>query len=427
MAEDLPANAPETSPAPDGNTRHGPLDYIKALGPGLISGASDNDPTTVATMAVLGASTEYGLSWLVILIYPMLATIQIISAQVGVAAKQGLQRAVYRTYGRGWGMVLLISVLAVNLVTIGADLEAGAAALGLLFHVAWQWFIVPFGLLMLIVLIIGSYDEIQRVLRYVLLVFGAYVVSAFLAHPNWGAVLHATIHPPISFSPVYLQGALALLGTTLTSYAYVWETIEEAEEGTSITELGLAKADAGFGMLFAVAIFWFILISTGATLGIHHKQVQTAQQAAQALTPVAGPIASDIFAIGLLASAVLAVPVLATSSAYIVGSEFGWVRGLSVPWRKAKRFYGALAVAIAVAVVISFIGIPPIKLLFVSGIIGGLGTPISLVFLLLIARNQQIMRHHAIGRLLTFAGWLTACLVAAVSLYFLWQQFGSSL
>jgi Mn2+/Fe2+ NRAMP family transporter len=427
MAQDQPADAPEMSPAPEESVHHSTLDYVKALGPGLISGASDNDPTTVATMAVLGASTEYGLSWLVILIYPMLASIQIISAQVGVVAKQGLQQAVCRVYGRGWGMVLLLSVLAVNLITIGADLEGGAAALGLLFHIAWQWFVVPFALLMFVVLVLGSYDEIQRVLRYVLLVFGAYVVSAFAAHPNWGAVLHATIHPPISFSPVYLQGALALLGTTLTSYAYVWETIEEAEEQPTIAELGLAKADAGFGMVFAVAIFWFILISTGATLGVHHKQVQTAQQAAQALTPVAGPIASDLFAIGLLASAVLAVPVLATSSAYIIGSQFGWARGLSVPWRKAKRFYGALAGAIALAVIVSFLGVPPIKLLFISGIVGGIGTPISLVFLLLIARNHQVMRRHPIGRVLTFAGWLTAFLVAAVSLYFLWQQFGSSL
>lgn len=407
--------------------RHGLLDYVKALGPGLISGASDNDPTTVATMAVLGASTGFGLSWLVILVYPMLASIQIISAQVGVAARQGLQRAVCQVYGRRWGMLLLLSVLAVNLITIGADLEGGAAALGLLFHVAWQWFVVPFGLVMLIVLVIGSYDEIQRVLRYVLLVFGAYVVSAFASHPNWSAVLHATIHPSISFSPLYLQGALALLGTTLTSYAYVWETIEEAEQQPTIGELGLARADAGFGMVFAVAIFWFILISTGATLGVHHEKVQTAQQAAQALRPVAGPIASDLFAIGLLASAVLAVPVLATSSAYIIGSEFGWPRGLSLPWRRAKRFYAALAGAIAAAVVVSFVGVPPIKLLFVSGIVGGLGTPISLVFLLLIARNREIMRQHPIGRILMVGGSLTAILVTAVSLYFLWQQFGSSL
>src|SRR5579875_3739410 len=235
--------------------RHGLLDYARALGPGLISGASDNDPTTVATMSVLGATTVYGLSWLTILILPMLAAIQMISAQVGVVAKRGLQSAVRHRYGRVWGMVLLLSVVAVSVVTIGADLEAGAAALGLIFHLAWQWFVVPFAAIMLCILLFGSYDAVQRVLQYVLFVFAAYIVAAFLAHPDWGRVLHDTIAPPLSLSAPYVEGALALLGTTLTSYAYVWETIEEEEERVPLRDLGLAKADAGVGMLFAVGIF----------------------------------------------------------------------------------------------------------------------------------------------------------------------------
>ncbi|HET9014067.1 MAG TPA: NRAMP family divalent metal transporter [Thermomicrobiaceae bacterium] len=422
-SEDRPAED-QPSPSPLATVRaYGPLTILKALGPGLISGASDNDPTTVASIAVIGATTVYGLSWLTILLLPMLASIQVISAQVGVVAKQGLQRAVRGTYGRGWGLLLLISVLAVNVVTLAADLEAGAASLSLLFHRPWQWFVIPFGVAALGMLVLGSYDEVQRVLRYVLFVFVAYVVSAFVAHPNWGQVLHQTLLPPISFHPVYIQAALALLGTTLTSYAYVWETIEEAEERTPLRRLGLARADAGFGMFFAVAVFWFILISTGATLGVHHQKVDTAQQAAQALTPVAGPLAGYIFAIGLLASAILAVPVLAATTAYILGEEFGWRRGLSEKVGRARRFYTALGAAVLLGIVISFAGISPIRILFVSGIIGGLGTPISLVFLLLIARDQRVMRRYRVGRLLTAMGWGTAVLVAAVSVYFLYQTF----
>ncbi|MDQ2744256.1 MAG: divalent metal cation transporter [Chloroflexota bacterium] len=420
-------NTGQSGTTTDTTGRRGWQEYLKALGPGLISGASDNDPTTVATLAVLGASTVYGLSWLTILIYPMLAVIQAISAQVGVAAREGLQRAVRHTYGRRWGMILLLSVLTVNVVTIGADVEGGAAALGLLFHLSFRWFVIPFAVVLLGVLIFGSYAAIERVLKYVLLVFAAYIISAFASQPDWEAVLHATIHPPISFNPTYVQGALALLGTTLTSYAYVWETIEEAEERPPISELGLAKADAGFGMFFAVAIFWFILISTGATLGIHHKQVQTAQQAAQALQPVAGPIASDLFALGLLASAILAVPVLAASTSYIVCSEAGWRQGLSQKVRRAPRFYIIIGLAMLVAVIVSFLGVSPIQLLFVSGLVGGVGTPISLVFLLLIARNHRVMRDHPIGRILLLVGWATAVVIAAISLYFLWQQFGSKL
>lgn len=408
-------------------SRRGVLDYVRSLGPGLISGASDNDPTTVATMSVLGATTIYSLSWLTILILPMLAAIQMISAQVGVVAKRGLQSAVRHAYGRGWGMVLLLSVLAVNLITIGADLEAGAAALGLIFHTAWQWFVIPFAATMLCILVFGSYQAIQRVLQYVLLIFAAYIVAAFLAHPDWSQVLANTISPHISVNGLYIRGALALLGTTLTSYAYVWETIEEEEERVAVGDLGLAKADAGFGMLFAVGIFWFILIATGATLGVHHKQVETAQQAAQALTPVAGPIAADIFAVGLLASAILAVPVLAASTAYIMSSEFAWRRGLSRKVSAAWRFYAAIVGALAVAVGVSLLGISPIKLLFICGIVGGLGTPISLVFLLIVARNRDLMGEHRVGRGLIAVGWAIVGLVSAVSLFFLWSEFGSAL
>lgn len=400
--------------------------YLKALGPGMISGASDNDPTTVATVSVIGSTTVYRLSWLLILLYPMLTAIQIISARIGTVTKRGLQRDVAKHYGRGWGMVLLVSVLAVNLLTIAADL-GGGAALGLIFHVHYRWFIVPFAVAVLLVLIFGSYGAVQRVLKWVLLVFLAYVFSAFAAHPNWGAVLHDTLLPRISFNSTYTQGALALLGTTLTGYVYVWETIEEAEEHPPIEELGLAQADAGIGMLLAVAVFWFILIGTGATLGIHHKQVQTAQDAAQALVPVAGPVAGYLFAAGLLGSAILAVPVLAATSAYVIGQEFGFRSSLSgSPWR-ARGFYVALAASLLIGVIISFAGISPIQLLFVSSIVGGLGTPISMVFLLLIGQNRELMGDQTIGRLLRVVGWVTVLVISVISMYFLWQQFGTKL
>lgn len=405
--------------------RHNWLDYIKALGPGLISGGSDNDPTTVATLSVVGASTRYGLSWLLILLYPMLASIQMISAQVGVIAKCGLQQAVRLRYGRRWGVLLLLSVLTVNLITLAADLEGGAAALGLLFNVAWQWFIAPFALFVLLILFAGSYRTVERILKYVLLVFVAYIASAFAAHPHWGDVLHDTVFPTIS-SSTYIQAALALLGTTLTSYAYVWETIEEAEEDAPVSSLGLARADAGFGVLFAVTIFWFILISTGATLGVHHQQVQTAQQAAEALRPVAGPLASDLFGIGLLASAILAVPVLAATSAYMVSEECEWRGGLSRSVWEARGFYAVVVASLLVGVLISYLGISPIQLLFYSGIAGGLGTPISLAFLLITARDHGVMQEHPIGKVLTAVGWATTLLITAISAYYLWQQLGSS-
>jgi Mn2+/Fe2+ NRAMP family transporter len=409
----------------------GPLAVVKSLGPGLISGASDNDPTTVATLAVIGAATVYRLSWLIIVVFFFLAGIQIISARIGVMAKEGLQQAVRSSYGRRWGWVLLVSVMMVNVITIGADLEGGAAALALLIPLSWQWFVLPFAVAMLALLIFGSYAGIERILKFVLLVFVAYVAAAIAAHPDWGAVLHATIVPEISTDHVYVQGGLALLGTTMTSYAYVWETIEEAEESSSeskprrLRKLGLAQADAGIGMFAAVAIFWFILIATGATLGVHHEQVHTAQDAARALEPAAGPIASYLFAAGLLASAILAVPVLAASSAYMLAHELGWRRGLSQPVRVCPSFYGALAGMVLIGVGVSLIGISPIRLLYWSGIAGGLGTPISLVFLLKVGRDRRVMEDHPIGPWLLALGCLTTASIALVSLYFLYQQFGS--
>jgi len=403
------------------------LDYFKALGPGMISGASDNDPTTVATMAVLGSTTTYRLSWLTLLTFPMLTSIQVISARIGTVTKRSLQRVVAKQYGRWWGLVLLLSVLAVNLVTIAADLEGGAAALGLIFHVDWRWFVIPFALAVAAMLFFGSYHVVQQVLKYVLFVFVAYIASTFAARPNWGDVLHQTFLPSLTFDSTYIQGALALLGTTLTGYVYVWETIEEAEERPPIEELGLSQADAGVGMLIAVIVFWFVLIGTGATLGIHHKTVQTAEDAARALVPVAGPIAGYLFAAGLLASAILAVPVLAATSAYVMAHELGWRSSLSAsPWR-ARRFYAALAGALLVGVIVSFLGISPIQLLFVSGIVGGLGTPISMIFLLLVARDDTIMESRTIGKLLTVVGWGTTALITCISVFFLWQQFGSKL
>ncbi|GAC1329682.1 MAG: divalent metal cation transporter [Chloroflexota bacterium] len=398
------------------------IDYLKSLGPGVISGASDNDPTTVATLSVIGGSTIYGLSWLTILLFPMLATIQAIAARIGVVTHRGLQRVVYKEYGRVSGIVLLTSVLVVNAITIGADLEGGAAAIGLIFGKPWQWFVIPFAGAVVAMLVLGSYGTVQRILKYVIFVFVAYIVSTFAAHPAWGTVLHSTFHPSISMNSVYVQGALSLLGTTLTSYAYVWESIEEAEERPPIRRLGLAQADAGFGMLFAVAIFWFILIGTGATLGVHGHQVQTAQDAAEALKPIAGPAAGYLFATGLLASAFLAVPVLIATSAYMICQEFGWRGGLSEsPWR-ARPFYIAMVGAVLIGITITFLGISPIQLLFWSGIAGGLGTPISLVFLLLVARNRRIMGEYVIGKLFTVLGWATTALVTAISAYFLWQQ-----
>jgi Mn2+/Fe2+ NRAMP family transporter len=404
--------------------RSQPRELLQVLGPGLVAGAADIDPTTVATLAVIGSTTTFGLLWLVVLVIPMLVVVQVIGASIGTVCKTGLEDVILRNYGRAWALLTMLLVLAVNLITLGADLEGGGAALSLLTGWPYQWFIIPFAVAVGALLVWGSYSGLQRVLRYVLLVFLAYIVAAFLAHPNWGAVIHDTLVPHLSFSSDYTSGALALLGTSLTSYAYVWETIETAKEQPPLERLGLTQLDAGVGMLAAGVICYFIVVATGATLGVHHKQVQTAQDAAMALKPVAGQLASVVFGIGLLASAVLAIPVLAGTSAYVMAEAFGWRRDLDARFSHAPAFYITLLLSLAAGVAITLAGISPIRLLFFSSIAGGLGTPVTLTFMMLSARNRGSMGEHRTGGRLVAAGWLVTLVVTAACGIYLWQQFG---
>lgn len=397
---------------------------VSHLGPGLVAGASNNDPTTVATLAVIGSTTGYALTWLVILVIPMLMIVQAVSATVGVVAKTGLVDAIRKRYGRGWTSVALVCVLAVNLLTLGADIEGGGAALSLLTGWPYQWFNVPFAVVISAFLVLSSgFRTVQRVLQYVMVVFVAYIAAAFLARPNWGDVLFHTIVPQLSYAPEFVAGAIALLGTTLTSYAYIWETIEEAAERPPLRYLRVARLDAVLGMAMAGLIFWFIVVATGATLGIHHQSVKTAQDAARALAPLAGQFAAALFGAGLLASAILAVPVLAGTSAYVVAEAFQWRRGLDKRFQRAPRFYLALLASLAIGAGLTFLRISPIQLLFASSIAGGLATPVTLILLVLIARDRAIMGKHRISPWLAAAGFAVTAVVTLASIVFLWLTF----
>ena len=396
-----------------------PRTLVRSISPGLVAGASDNDPTTVGTLAVVGATTAYALSWLVVLLLPMLVVIQVISAQVGVMTGMGLQEVVARRWRRPLVAVFLASVVIVSVLTIAADLEAGAAALGLLFHVGWSWLVAPLGVVLLALLVVGSYDEVVAGLRWVLLAFVAYVVSAFLTHPRWATVLRASVVPTFNLSHDYVDGALALLGTTLTSYVFVWQTIEESEQGRHSQQLGAARLGAAVGIGLTVAVFWFILVGTGATLGQHHVHIQTADQAAQALQPVAGSAARYVFGVGLLASAVVALPVIMATTAHVVGDSFDWRTGLSERITRARRFYAVLGASIALGAAISLVGISPIQVLFVASIAGGLGTPVSLVFLLRAAADEQLMGGRPVSGWLLLSGWVVAAVLSGLGLTYL--------
>jgi len=412
----------DDQPSPDEAVRRrarrggsGPWGFI---GPGLIAGASDVDPTTVAAIAVVGASTMYGLAWLTVLLLPMLAVIQIIATRVGYFSREDLQTSVAHRYGPAGRWLLLSSVLGVTAITIAADLDAGAAAAGLLVGIDGRWFVIPVGVATLALLFLHDYDQVTRILRYLLVCLFAYALAAVVAHPHWAAVAHASVVPQFRLTSDWTAGALALLGTTLTSYVYVWQTIEEAEDAVSPrASLKVKQRGAVLGIGFAVVIFWAILIATGATLGVHHIHVNTAQDAARALRPIAGRWANDIFAFGLLASAMVALPVLVATCAYVTGAEFHWHTGLSTSIRHAPQFYATLLAAVALGAVIALSDLNPIRVLFGASVIGGLATPIGLIFLLAIANNAEAMHGHPIPRPLNLAGWAVVVIIAAAGAF----------
>ncbi len=401
--------------------RHRIASLLRSIGPELISGASDNDPTNVGTAAVVGAATGYQLAWLALLVAPLLGVVQVIAAHVGTTARNDLQSLTLRRYGRRLAAILLLSVVVVNVVTIAADLQAGAAGIGLLAGVDSRYFVVPLGLTLVALLLVGRYEQVMSVLRYLLLGFVAFGVAAFLAHPDWSSVFRASLLPTLSLRRDVVVGALAMLGTTLTSYVYVWETIgrgmEESPDSPTVGG-GLVRARAGaiIGAVFTAVIFWFMLVASAATLGQHHHTVSSAQEAAAALRPLAGSLAADLFGVGLVISSVVALPILMATTAYMVGAHFDWRRGLSQRVTHARGFYAVLAASIGLAFAVALARVSVIGMLVAASVIGGFGTPIGLVILVLLARDPTVMGAQLISGRLALAGWAVAVVVGGFGL-----------
>jgi Mn2+/Fe2+ NRAMP family transporter len=399
------------------------------IGPEVLTAASDNDPTNVGTAALVGAQTVYQLSWVALLTAPLLAVALAIAIQVATVTRTDLQTLVLKRYGVGVSRLLLASVVVVNLVTIAADLQAGAAGIGILAGIGSQWLVLPLGLALVGLLLIGKYDKVVGVLRYLLIGFLGFCAAAVMAKPDWSQVLRGTFVPALSLRPEVLSGALALVGTTLTAYVYFWETVargvEEPLDHTAGNG-GLARAKFGavIGAITTAAILWFMLVACAATLGRHHQAVTTAQDAAGALRPLAGSMAADLFAAGLVVSAVVALPVLMATTAYVIGAQFDWHRGLSKKIRNARSFYAVLAASIALGAAVDLAGVPLLGMLVVASVIGGLGTPFGLVLLVRLGRDRRVMGDATISPRLAIAGWIVVITVGALGLLYV---FGAAL
>jgi Mn2+/Fe2+ NRAMP family transporter len=393
-------------------------------GPGLLSAASSNDPTTVATLAVVGAATGYALCWLVVLAAAMLAVVQALAAAVGAACKTSLQGAIRRRFGRRWALVTLIAIVSVNLITLVADIKAGAEAISLLTGLRGELFVVPFACLVGFLLVSHSFARIERVLQLLPLAFVSYAASAFLARFDVGALLRGLLVPHLDLSFEQAAMAVAILGTMLTSYVYVWESLEIARRRPAQAAAAYYKWDAAFGMLAVGAVFLFVVVASAATLGVHHLHIDTAGDLARALTPLAGPWAGSLFGIGLLGSAILVVPILAGTNGYVAAQTFGWKGDLDAPLRDARAFYAVVIASLALGAVAALAPLSPVALLYWASVAGGIATPLTLVLLVRLAVDRTAMGAARVRRPLAIAGWVICGVVGTAAAAFLFSLLG---
>jgi NRAMP (natural resistance-associated macrophage protein)-like metal ion transporter len=407
--------------------------YLRALGPGLITGASDNDPAGISTYSVAGARTGYGFLWLSLVSLPLMIAVQDMAARIGAVRKEGLGAVIRDTFGRGWLITAVMVLIVSNIATMGADLAGIGAGLQLVTGVGAHWFVVPVALLIVAVEVFWSYHLFARYLRYLTLVLFAYVFAGFLANPDWGAVLLGTFVPNAALNKESIAVVVGLLGTTITPYMFFWQASEEVEElreeerrppkdkDESEASERWRLMDTVAGMLYAVVIFYFIVLTSAATLHARGVEIKTAADAASALRPVAGEYAFLLFSIGIIGSGLIAIPVLAGSTAYPLVELLGRPEGLDKPVAQARWFYGILAAAVVVGTVIALLPINPIDALFYSQILTGLLTPVLLILMMLVARNKRIMGEENVNRpFFNIFGWLAVAIMTLADAALIW-------
>jgi NRAMP (natural resistance-associated macrophage protein)-like metal ion transporter len=411
--------------------------FFLVLGPGLITGASDDDPSGIGTYTTAGAAFGFATLWTAVLTLPMMAAIQFICAKIGLVSGRGLAGVLRKNYP-GWLVLSSISLLVVaNTINAGTDLGAIAAAINLLIpRVPAVVLVLPIAIAIVAVQILGSYRFIVRIFKWLTLTLFAYIVAAFLARPNWSEVLKATFVPTLRLDHQYLMTLVAIFGTTITPYLFFWQASQEVEEelnlgrttlaereGATDRELKLAEIDVDAGMIFATVVFYFVILASAATLHATGKtQIQTATEAAEALRPLSHGLATTLFALGLIGSGLLAVPILTGASAYAMCEAFKWRSGLNEKFHGARKFYLVIAVSTLIGVLINFLKIPPVTALFWTAVINGVLAPPLIVVIMLVSNSKKVMGNRTNGKLTNFLGWGTAVIMtaAAVGMFVTW-------
>jgi NRAMP (natural resistance-associated macrophage protein)-like metal ion transporter len=396
--------------------------FFSNLGPGLITGAADDDPSGIATYSVTGAAFGYAPLWTALFSFPLMAAIQIMCARLGMVTGLGLAGVIRVRYPRWvlWGACALLVIA--NIVNIAADLGGMADVTQLLTGIRSLYWTPVYALVLVWLLFQTSYRLIARIFKWLTLALFAYIAAAFLAHPDWAAVWRATVFPHVKWSAAFWATLVGILGTTISPYLFFWQAAQEVEEdiaigkstvaereGASHRELRRSRNDVLAGMFFSNLVMYFIILTSAATLHAHgNTSISTAREAAEALRPLAGNGAYWLFSLGLIGAGMLGVPVLAGSCAYAIAEAADWVGSLDVHPPVAHGFYAVIAIAMAVGLGLDYAGFNAVKMLFWSAVLNGALAPPLLVIVVLLTSRADVMGEHRNGPLLRWLGWTCA-------------------
>ena len=399
---------------------------LRSLGPGVITGAADDDPSGIATYSVAGAQLGTKLLWTALLTWPLMAAVQMMCARIGKVTGQGLAGNLSKRFPRWLLLTLVIALLGANTINIAADLAGMADAASMLCRINSRWFVVAFALLISWATVRLQYYQIANVLKWMVLVLFAYPITAFVVGANWGQVLHDTLVPSMPHTRDEWATLVAILGTTISPYLFFWQASEEVEEeklagqstlasrkGATIAELELRNIDVGVGAFFSNMVMFFIILTTALTLNRHGiTQIETSRQAAEALRPFAGNFAAVLFTLGIIGVGFLAIPTLAGSAAYAFAETLGWRQGLNKKLKQARWFYALILTSTGVGVALDFVGVNPVKALYWTAVVNGLLAPFLLVGILVVASDKKLMQGQPSSHL-----GLAIVAIAAVAMF----------
>jgi NRAMP (natural resistance-associated macrophage protein)-like metal ion transporter len=400
------------------------------LGPGLITGASDDDPSGVGTYSTAGAATGYRYLWTAIITYPLQAAIQGMCARIGLVSGKGLAATIKQHYPKGVLYPIVLLLLIANTFNVGADLAAIGAGINLIVPIPILALIPPIAIVLTLLQVFAKYQFINKVFKWLCLALLAYVATAFVSHANLLDVAKGTVIPKLPRTKSDINLMVAILGTTISPYLFFWQAGQEIEEqkaagkttvaerqGASRTEIANSKLDVNLGMLASNLVMYFIILTTAATLHATGKtDVSSAADAASALQPLLGPAAKYLFAIGIIGAGLLAVPVLTGSSGYALSEAFGWRHGLDEKVTKAKGFYAIIIVSMVVGMLANYLGLDPIKALVYSAVINGVTSPPLLLLIVMLANRRTVMGKYTNRPWSNIFGWAAFGLMTAATI-----------